>query len=198
MAAWSSGSSATGLVLWSSEVNELASRQQGADYPRPIEMCYWVVPGKLLAGEYPRNIDEESSVQKMSALKDAGVSAFIDLTEPDEGLKPYTNLLEEQTHERFPIRDLGVPESEQITDDILDAIDSHLEAGHVVYVHCWGGVGRTGTVVGCWLSRHYESGQAALDRLRGLWQSNPKSRMKLRSPETYAQECYVREWNDDD
>ena len=23
-----------------------------------------------------------------------------------------------------------------------------------VYVHCWGGVGRTGTVVGCWLVRH--------------------------------------------
>ena len=176
----------------------MASRQQGTNYPRPIEMCYWVIPGKLLAGEYPRNIDEESSMQKMAALKDAGVSAFIDLTEADEGLKPYKNLLDEQTHERFPIRDIDVPESKQLADDILDTIDSHLEAGRVVYVHCWGGVGRTGTIVGCWLARHYEPGQAALDSLRELWQANPKSRMKLSSPETDAQERYVREWSDDE
>ena len=34
---------------------------------KPIENCYWVVPGLLLAGEYPRNYDEESSQAKVMA-----------------------------------------------------------------------------------------------------------------------------------
>ena len=46
---------------------------------RPVENCYWVIPGKLLAGEYPRNYDHESSPGKVAVLTDAGVSAFIDL-----------------------------------------------------------------------------------------------------------------------
>lgn len=33
-----------------------------------------------------------------------------------------------------------------------------LAAGQTVYVHCYGGIGRTGTVVGCWLVRHGLSG----------------------------------------
>ena len=37
---------------------------------------------------------------------------------------------------------------------ILDDVDAALADGRTVYVHCWGGIGRTGTVVGCWLMRH--------------------------------------------
>ena len=55
---------------------------------RPIENCYWVILGKLLAGEYPRNVDEESSRPKLAALTGAGISAFIDLTK--EGDLPPT------------------------------------------------------------------------------------------------------------
>ena len=58
---------------------------------RPIEHCYWVVPGKVLAGEYPRDLT--AAVSKLARLTDAGVTAFIDLTEDGE-LKPYAHLLE--------------------------------------------------------------------------------------------------------
>ena len=57
--------------------------------PRPIPHCYWVVPGQLLAGEYPRNPDEQSSLEKLAKFTEAGVSAFIDLTEAGEFLEPY-------------------------------------------------------------------------------------------------------------
>ena len=36
------------------------------DLPNPIEMCYWVVPGRLLDGEYPRNLDTPSSRDKLA------------------------------------------------------------------------------------------------------------------------------------
>ena len=170
--------------------------------PHPIKMCYWVIPGKLLAGEYPRTPHEESSKEKLAALVDAGVSAFIDLTEPyepashGEPMKPYDYLLDGPSHQRFGIRDQSIPASSELTKAALDAIDAHLTAGETVYVHCWGGVGRTGTIIGCWLARHYEPGQAALDRLQELWGGNPKS-LTRRSPENAEQARYIIEWNED-
>ncbi len=171
--------------------------QSNQNPPRPIPHCYWVVPGKLLAGDYPRTPYEQSSREKLKQLTNAGVTAFIDLTEADEFLEPYDHLLDKQfqTHQRFAIRDMSIPRSRDLTMQALDTIDAHLEAGETVYVHCWGGVGRTGTIIGCWLARHHEPGQAALDRLEKLWAGNPKSRSR-QSPETGAQQLYVREWTE--
>ena len=169
-------------------------------HTRPIENCYWVVPNRFLAGEYPRNLDEHTSRQKIAALIGAGVKAFIDLTEESEGLLPYAQFLDQYqtttvTHERLPITDVSVPESKRTTAAILDAIDGHIANGRIVYVHCWGGVGRTGLVVGCWLSRHGYQGDAALARLRELWQQCPKS-VSRTSPETFAQQEYVVAWTE--
>ena len=161
---------------------------------RPIDHCYWVDPGKLLAGEYPRDFGDESSAAKMARLTGAGVSVFIDLTEPGE-LKPYTEWLRGALHCRFPIVDGRVPASPDQTTQILDAIDRHISEGHTVYVHCMGGIGRTGTIIGCWLTRQGLSGEAALARLDELWQQCPKSRW-TRSPETGQQAWYVRDWTE--
>jgi len=168
--------------------------------PTPIQHSYWVIPGRFLAGEYPRELKVQASRQKIDALVRAGVTAFIDLTEDDDGLEPYAPLLEAHkakgiTHQRFPIQDLSVPASLQQTKAILDAIDENLRQGKMVYVHCWGGVGRTGTIVGCWLARHEQPGQAALDRLHELWSQCPKSAIR-RSPETWDQEQYILEWKE--
>ena len=169
--------------------------------PPPIANSYWVVPGKLLAGEYPINLDEASSRAKMGCLTTAGVRAFIDLTEEDEPargtpLRPYADLLPGASHQRFPIKDVGVPDSPAQTAAILNAIDDHIAAGRTVYVHCWGGVGRTGTIIGCWLARHGYPGAAALERLRELWLACPKSQQGRRSPDTPEQEDYIRNWRE--
>ena len=90
---------------------------------RPIEQCYWIVPGRFLAGEYPRNVDERSSPEKIDALLRAGVTTFIDLTEESE-LHPYSGLMGTgASHRRFPIRDRSVPKSLEATVAILDTID---------------------------------------------------------------------------
>lgn len=161
---------------------------------QPINSCYWVDPGRLLAGEYPGDVDDESAQRKLARLTDAGVTAFIDLTEEGE-LYPYAHWLENVAYERFPIPDCSVPDSTTLTITALDAIDQHIVEGRLVYVHCWGGVGRTGLIVGCWLARHGDDGADALTRLRELWRSCPKSRDR-KSPETPEQERYVQEWKE--
>ena len=170
---------------------------------RPIEYCYWVTD-QLLAGEYPRDLGEESSVAKIVALRDAGVEVFIDLTEGEDewkyirgkALLPYAQLIGDAQHVRFGIPDTDTPKSPEFTKVVLDAIDRHIAEGRTVYVHCLGGVGRTGTIVGCWLARHngYD-GDAALKRLRELWKENPKSRY-ANTPERNHQVNYVRNWRE--
>ena len=162
---------------------------------RPIQYCYWVFPGQLLAGEYPRNKDAESSIQKINALIQAGITAFIDLTQVRDNLLPYAGILDDISYQRFPIRDVSVPESIELMREILDAIDHHISQGRMVYVHCWGGIGRTGTVVGCWLARHGLEGRTAYDRLQELWEHNPKSAYR-RSPETLEQKQYILDWRE--
>ena len=140
----------------------------------PIEYCYWV-EGQLLAGEYPRNKDDEAASRaKLAALTEAGVNTFIDLTQEGE-LSPYAQWLdaESQTYDRFPIWDVDIPDTSETTTTILDTIDAAIAKGDVVYLHCWGGVGRTGTIVGCWLARHGHPGPAALERLAELWANAP-------------------------
>ncbi len=167
------------------------------DLRRPIENCYWVAPGSFLAGEYPGSPDERESEQKIGALIGAGVRAFIDLTEESDGLLPYARLLDDHkalkvTHQRFPIRDVSVPTAGSAA-AALDAIDGHIRAERIVYVHCLGGVGRTGVIVGCWLSRHGYRGEAALARLGELWRQCPKSASR-KSPETVSQKQFIASW----
>ena len=100
-----------------------------------IKHFYCVVPDKLLAGEYPRNIDEPSSQEKIDDLLGSGVTAFIDLTEEREGLRPYVSLIHRASHQRFPIRDMSIPKSAETTQAILDAIDHGIEHDQKIYVH---------------------------------------------------------------
>jgi predicted protein tyrosine phosphatase len=171
---------------------------------RPILESYWVSPGHLLAGEYPGELDEERTRQRIDALIEADFDMFIDLTKSNETW-PYLNILQEEAklyeveaiHLRFPIGDFGLPTPQQMN-SILDAIDKNLQAGHKIYLHCWGGIGRTGTTVGCYLVRQGKKGEEALDQLSTWWRGVPKSRYHLHSPETLEQMDFIRTWADHD
>ena len=171
-------------------------------HPTPIPDSYWVIPGQFLAGEYPLHADMEESRRRISAYIKAGIDTFIDLTVPGE-LVPYEPFVRaegrsshhEITYHRFSIGDYGLPTKEQMK-TILDTIDAAITAGHKVYLHCWGGVGRTGTTVGCFLVRHGKTGNEALGQLAKWWQDVPKSERFPRSPETSAQAQFILNWNE--
>ena len=167
---------------------------------RPIPESYWVEPGRLLAGEYPGQLDGEMTRQRIDALIQAGFNSFIDLTKPNETVAYIRILLDEAElyevkvkHQRFAIGDFGLPTSE-LMKSILDTIDSELQAGRKIYLHCWGGIGRTGTTVGCFLVRRGKTGEEALGQLAEWWQSVPKSHIHVRSPETHEQAEFIRNW----
>ena len=76
--------------------------------------------------------------------------------------------------------------------EIQAVINESLAAGRPVYVHCWGGTGRTGTVIGCWL---VEQGRAKdpIEALKSLRANCGKS--SRRSPDTDDQEAFVESWD---
>jgi protein-tyrosine phosphatase len=166
--------------------------------PLPIPDSYWVQPGKLLAGEYPGARSRYEARQKLARFLHARITYFVDLTEEGE-LATYADLLAEEAaaagveviHDRAPIPDLGAPTEAQVA-AILDRIDTAVASGHRVYVHCWGGIGRTGTIVGCYLVRHGMSGEQARAEIARLRCGTPDAGRP--SPETPEQCERVRGW----
>jgi protein-tyrosine phosphatase len=164
----------------------------------PFPGSYWVIPGKLLAGEYPATRYQNETNRKLYDLLSVGVSSIVDLTSKNDAVPYHPQLVElmEQlnikvVYRQFSILDVDIPTVEFMK-SILDWIDAELARGHMTYVHCVGGIGRTGTVVGCFLARHGMSGPQALERLSYLRKETPKG--WYTSPETWLQKDFVENW----
>ena len=159
--------------------------------------AWWVEPGRLLAGEYPGSRTHASTVAKVRALVAAGVES-IDLTTPADHLDSYQAELALEAerarrsihHFEYPIPDMGVVDQKRY-DDILARIRDEMEGGRTVYVHCWGGKGRTSTVIGCHLIDEGLAYDRALKRIADLRVGTRKA--KEPCPESAAQHRVLRE-----
>jgi ADP-ribosyl-[dinitrogen reductase] hydrolase len=173
----------------------------------PIADSYVVPQTKLIAGEYPGSLRDDHAHEKLAALLAAGVTTFVDLTDDGE-LHPYLPLLRELeahrrgarpvVHRRLPITDMEVPTVQRMR-EVLDLIDEATVRGGRVYVHCWGGVGRTGTVVGCHLVRHGLSPDEALAEVGRLFATMSRAKRHRHpegSPQTQAQRAFVKGWTE--
>ena len=141
--------------------------------------------GRLIAGRHPCAWGSENAPLEVRDLLGAGVTLFLDLTQSGE-LEPYASLVVPPArYLNLPIRDFSVPTRDGLV-ATLDEIDAELDAGGIVFVHCWAGCGRTGVVVGSWLVRHGADPNDALQRIadaRGLG-----------CPQTLEQRLVVLDW----
>jgi predicted protein tyrosine phosphatase len=143
---------------------------------------HYAVAEGLIAGAYP------ALRESVEELERAGVTTFVDLTHPSDPLESYVPFLTTARRIGRPIPDMGTPTAGHVM-QVLDDIDTVRADGGTVYVHCWGGVGRTGTVVGCWLVRHGLDDGDAIARIAEL-----RREIGGPSPETAGQVALIHGW----
>ena len=158
--------------------------------------AWWVVPRRLLAGEYPGNPEAVRARQNVDLLADVGMRTFVDLTTTADKLAPYEPVVRsvanarklDLRHVSFPVPDLGVVDDRQY-DTVIATIEHALERGGV-YVHCWGGIGRTGTVVGCVLADEGLDYDEIIERLAALRHGSRKA--DRHAPEAQVQHDVIK------
>eukprot|EP00658_Telonema_sp_P-2_P018532 TRINITY_DN17273_c0_g1_i1.p1 TRINITY_DN17273_c0_g1~~TRINITY_DN17273_c0_g1_i1.p1 ORF type:complete len:405 (+),score=80.96 TRINITY_DN17273_c0_g1_i1:170-1384(+) len=164
----------------------------------PTECSNWLIPGHLAIGEMP-------SAQDALDLSAAGVTTFVSLIgeyTTDKWLnREYPMSLTQKQKPahfvHFPVRDFDVP-----LEDELQAIVLHLKLlltqGEMVYVHCRGGHGRTGTVVIPLMAALFDmdDGDATRYVCQATSSSRPSDRgWRVEMPETGEQEAATRSVN---
>lgn len=173
----------------------------------PHENSYRVPGTRIIAGEYPGAYPARSEPARSKVCRhlDTGIAHFVDLTQPEDNLDPYEEVLhEEATARGVAVRylRLGVPDNHIPTpermNEILDALDAAEAVGDTSYLHCWGGVGRTGTAVGCLLVRRGMPANEALAEVDRLFRTMSHAKVKRHastgSPQVPRQYAFVRSW----
>jgi protein-tyrosine phosphatase len=160
----------------------------------PIRNSY-KVDERIYAGEYPATANEKLGRRDIDRFIRFGITHFIDLTESGE-LLPYTQWLhKEQTHIRFAIRDCGVPTTEK-TAQLIKTITTILkEKENRIYIHCRGGIGRTGTIAACYYATFLKEHHPVIDLLTRQYSHCPKSAYRS-SPETLEQKRFIMQYID--
>jgi protein-tyrosine phosphatase len=162
-----------------------------------LAKCYWVAEN-LLAGTTFSSWSDSETLSNLEDLHCAKVQVIVSLISWSELVMGVSgqDWLERQIerhfkHHVFPVSDGDVP-TPCFAKEILNTIDGELSANRRVYLHCRGGRGRTGTVVGCWLARHgYGTGNEVLEAIAALRHA---ASIDTQSPETEEQRSFVRTW----
>ncbi len=161
----------------------------------PIRNSY-KVDERIYAGEYPATSDEKLGRKEIMRFTRFGITHFINLTESGE-LSPYTQWLHEgQTHIRFAIKDCGTPNSTDAVAELLKTVTTILkDKKNRIYIHCRGGIGRTGTIVACYYAMLLKEYTLAYNLLERQFSQFPKSAYR-NTPETIEQKRFIMQFTD--
>ena len=118
----------------------------------------WLVSGEIAGMAMPG-----PSVNDFEALKEHKIDAIVSLTESSLN----KILIEEFGFEyrHVPVEDLTAPSMEQI-DEFVEFATTMKESGKKIAVHCGAGIGRTGTMLACYLVHQGYSAKGAIKEVR--------------------------------
>jgi protein-tyrosine phosphatase len=164
----------------------------------PAKVGLTLAPGvrdRSSAGfRWARDLDAD-----LAAIRRQGTTALVCLLEEHE-LERYgigELFAKARSHDlevlRLAIPDLGVPRDIEDVDRLLDHVNAHeANAGRVV-IHCRGGLGRTGTIAGCYLVRKGMAPREALSMLRRVRSDRcPENDLQRSFIERYARHSASR------
>ena len=116
------------------------------------------------------------------ALREQGVAAILTLTEQPLQSDPTEAGL---VALHVPLVDFGTPSLAQL-ECCVAWITTQVEAGRAVVVHCFAGVGRTGTVIASWLTTRGLAADEAIEEIRRLRPGSVETRGQAEAVRRFA------------
>ena len=141
----------------------------------------WLEPGRVLGCAYPRR---EAA---LAALSQQGITVVINLHERAHSPTRLARYGLRELH--LPVPDFTPPTPEQLEQGVT-AIRRAVEAGERVAVHCGGGLGRTGTLLACYLVSQGMDAGAAIARVRAVRPGSIETRAQEAAVHAFAQQCH--------
>ncbi len=160
------------------------------------------VADNIWAGEYPVwDWDRGGRMSQLRLYTHWGITDFLDLTESGE-MPPYEELLATNIHRHtFPIANGMVPQNVAVVAELFQRLNDLFaeRQDYRLYIHCHGGVGRTGTIVACWyIWFEHLSFDEALTKMcsrfayhdRSAWMNAPENQQQIDFIREFADMCY--------
>jgi protein-tyrosine phosphatase len=139
------------------------------------ERFSWIIPNRLAVGSFPTHS------YKISYLSRVGITSVLSLTEPEEISVP------QEVYNRFVCRNVAIPDGARGGVPTVEKFQQACailsrwhQKGHVTYVHCLAGVGRSPSVC-----------IAYLTQVEGISLQEAIGKVQERHPPTYPDSAQI-------